>query len=68
MIVWVAQETFLYEGSNIIGVYSDETKAMQACEGHWRERHDRKLEWKQGEAVGSNEHHIFEVGRYEVNK
>jgi len=67
MKVYLAQEIFLYEGANNIGIYSTETKARDACVAHWGENHDRHLEWVDDIAIGNNKHHYFEISEIEID-
>lgn len=66
MGVWIAEESFNYEGSTILGVFVDETKAMAKCENKWAEISEQKLVWDNGIAQGHNDDHHFSITRYEV--
>lgn len=69
MTVWIAQECYLYEGSSIIGAYSTETKAMQACQDYFAEHSDKTLVWKQSwQAEGHNDQHFFDLTPLEVDE
>lgn len=75
MIVWIAEDVTDYEGSNILGVFSTEPKAMQACKDsfanfkkEWEDKSDRELVWRNGSAVGLHSDQHYEVSCFEVDK
>lgn len=54
MIVYLAEYNYPYEGLELVGIYSSQEKAIEACETAYKAlEYDIALEWKQKGANGT---------------
>lgn len=53
MMVYLAEYHYPYEGDELVGIYSTQEKAIEACETAYKAfEYDIPLEWKQSGANG----------------